>query len=267
MTFQRYLAWWQFELSAFLWVSPGILTKVTQFFLKESAKAQVNYDQELIEKVIPNYEIGCKRIVFSTQYLPMLANNKDKVKLITEPIKEMTGQGVRTKDGKESKFDVVIFATGFNIEDSLFGFELKGRSEMSLRYAMLDPKGPRSSAYLGITIPDFPNFFTLLGPNTTLMRSSVLFMIECQSDYIIDSITQALRNDITSIEVKEKTAKKFGQYIADTSSKQNLGSASCVGWYKNSEGKNIALWPSNLVHYWWLTRKCELLRDFKITVE
>ena len=91
---------------------------------------------------------------------------------------------MKTKDKKEIKLDLVVLATGFKIEDSICGFEVIGKDGVNLRQQFDD----FPVAFNGITVPKFPNFFILLGPNTVLAHNSVLFMIECQVDYIMDCL-------------------------------------------------------------------------------
>ena len=94
--------------------------------------------------------------------------------------------GIRTKDGNHEKFDVIVYATGFHIEESVCGFKAVGRKDVELRDHFV--KYP--CAHLGITVPSFPNYFILLGPNTVLAHNSVLFMIEWQANYVTDCILQ-----------------------------------------------------------------------------
>ena len=107
--------------------------------------------------------------------------NKKNSHLITNTIQEFTETGIKTKDQQEITVDLVVLATGFKIEDSICGFEIIGKNGVNLRQQFED----FPVAFNGITVPNFPNFFILLGPNTVLAHNSVLFMIECQVDYII----------------------------------------------------------------------------------
>ena len=121
-------------------------------------------------------------------------------------------------------------------------------------------------AYKGITVPNFPNFFLLLGPNTVLAHNSVLFMIECQVDYIMDCLRQMLEFSIQSIEVKSEKSALFRSQMDKWSLTRNFSSSSCQGWYKNKNGINFILWPSNLIHYWLITRQNHLLKDYWLTL-
>jgi hypothetical protein len=105
----------------------------------------------------------------------------------------------------------------------------------------------------------------LLGPNTALAHTSVLLMIECQVTYIMDCLKQMLEFNILTIEVKKDRTWAFRETMDKWSLTRNF-TGNCRGWYKNKDGLNFVLWPSNVTHYWWVTRKANLLRDYWITV-
>ena len=151
--------------------------------------SQVNGNEELAEKLTPDYEIGCKRILMINDFLPMFVN-KSNAHLITDTIEEFTESGIKVKGSDEEiNVDLVILATGFKIEESICGFETIGKEDLNLR-SFFDEN---PAAYNGISVPNFPNFFILLGPNTVLAHNSVLFMIECQTDYIVDCMKVQLQ--------------------------------------------------------------------------
>ena len=219
-------------------------------------------DQDLIAKLTPKFNVGCKRVLFTSDFLPMLANKKSKVHLITDEISSIYEDGVLT-NGNDKKYevDLIVYATGFSNENSLFGFETIGREEKNMK----DYFEENPCAYLGISIPTFPNFFFVLGPNTILAHSSLVFMAECQSNYILDVLEQTIQSDIDSVEVRKDVTKLFELEIERLTSKMNF-SGGCRSWYRRKkDDKIIILWPSNLYHYWWLTRKSNILRDYNIT--
>ena len=183
--------------------------------------------------------------------------------LVTEGIEEITETGIKTKHGQEIQVDLIILATGFKIEDSICGFDIFGKNDINLReYFDTNPM-----AYNGITVPNFPNFFILLGPNTVLAHSTVIFMIECQVNYIMNCLKQMFEFNINSIEVKYEQALNFRNEMDEQSLTRNFTSRNCTGWYKNKDGINFILWPSNLFHYWWITHKANLLQDYWLTFE
>ena len=119
------------------------------------------------------------------------------------------------------------------------------------------------SPYLGMTVPDFPNFFFLLGPNTVLAHSSVIWMMECQVEYILKTINVMSELHIRSLEPRMDRTRDFQQKMSEWTLSKNF-STNCKGWYKNKDGKNIVLWPASLLQYWRMTFQPDLLRDYKI---
>ena len=106
----------------------------------------------------------------------------------------------------------------------------------------------------------------MLGPNTVLAHNTVTFMMECAADYVVDCINQCIQGEISSVEVRKRVTDTFRIEINKMTEKKNF-SGNCRTWYKNKDGINFILWPSNLYHFWWITRKAELLRDFEITFD
>ena len=220
-------------------------------------------DQNLIAKLTPEFAVGCKRVLFTDNFLPMLVNMKSKVQLITDEISKIYEDGVLT-NGNIQKYevDLIVYATGFSNENSIFGFETIGREEKNMREYFDD----NPCAYLGISIPNFPNFFFVLGPNTILAHSSLVFMAECQTNYILDILKKVVQSEIDSVEVRKDITKSFELEMEKLTSKMNF-SGGCRSWYRRKkDNKNIILWPSNLYHYWWITRKSHILRDYNITI-
>ena len=249
-----------FEIIGILVLNRGIVSNLYRSALIRHYKNELKGNKELQEKVTPKFEVGCKRLLLSNDFIQMFANEAN-ANLITEGIKSIDKQGIGTKDGKHYEVDIIVFATGFSIEESICGFEMVGRDQTTTLKAYFE-KNP--TAYLGITVPNFPNMFLMLGPNTVLAHNSVIFMMECAADYIVNCINKCIDSGISSVDVRKSVTASFRSHMNKLTLKKNfLGN--CRGWYKNKDGINFILWPSNLYHYWWITRKAELLRDFKIT--
>ena len=218
-------------------------------------------DKDLIKKVTPDFAVGCKRVLFTDNFLPTLVNKKSKVHLITEEISGISKNGIVIKEEETYELDLIVYATGFSNENSLFGFETIGRNDTHLK----DYFEENPFAYLGISVPNFPNFFFVLGPNTILAHSSLVFMAECEANYIMDILAQTMSSEIDSVEVRKGVARDFATEMEELTSKMNF-SGGCRSWYRRKkDGKNVILWPSSLYHYWWITRKANILRDYKIT--
>lgn len=211
-------------------------------------------DPETATKLIPTFAPGCKRISMSDDYLQTF--NKRNVFLVTEPISEITETGVKTKNGSGLDFDLIIYATGYSLLESYRkAYDLDNGQGVKLIDVMTN--NPR--AHLGITFPDIPNFFIIRGPQTGVNYTSVVWIIECQINYIAKCIRKMIENRVSKIAVREDRMNKFYETVA-TYMGNKVFHDGCVSWYKNEDGTgfNYALWPSNLVHYWWVTKRSSL---------
>ena len=150
-------------------------------------------DPETARKLTPSYDMGCKRITPSDDYLQ--AFNKDNFRLVTENIQRLSEKGVVTSDGEETEADVIIYATGFDCFKSIFSFDVRGLGGVSLK----DYWGKSPAAYKGICVPSMPNFFLMFGPNTINNR---MFMSECAANLVSDAVLQLARSGRSSMAVR-----------------------------------------------------------------
>ena len=153
--------------------------------LTADVKSKVNGDTKLAKILTPTYDIGCKRILMLNDYVPMFAN-KPNAHLITDGIDEITENGIKTKNsnGQEIEVDLIVLCTGFKIEDSICGFEIIGQNDTNLRQYFDE----HPVAFNGITVPNFPNFFILLGPNTVLAHRFVYIFLLLLEHYMFRTI-------------------------------------------------------------------------------
>lgn len=224
----------------------------------EKYHRKVVEDPETAEKLLPTFAPGCKRITPSDDYLQSF--NRENVHLITESIQEFTENGIKTSDGKEHSFDLIVYATGYSpIESFRSAFDLYNGQGVRFNDIIADyPK-----AYLGITFPDIPNVFALLGPQTGLGHNSIIWVIECQINNIATCIRKMIENNIAQVNVRQEKLDSF-YVMVNEYMKNKVFDKGCLSWYKNKDGAgmNYALWPSNLFHYWWVTNSPGL-EDFK----
>jgi len=156
-----------------------------------------------------------------------------------------------TEDGVLHEADTIIYATGFDLDKSLQPYKQIGLSEG------LQELSPY--AYYGMTHPDHPNFFVLLGPGTGLGHNSIIFMIECQVNYAADAITKMIHTGAKSMVLKPEVLKNYIEYVKKHMAGKVFGDQSTVAsWYKNEAGVNWTLWPLDLVTYWWGTLACDM---------
>jgi len=164
-----------------------------------------NVKKEDREHVIPNYPIGCKRVLLSNDYYPTL--KKENVTLVTNPIREITPTDIITENGTSYTVDAIVYATGFKVISSLSP-KIIGKNGKDLEKSWED----LPQAYLGITVPCYPNLFILLGPNTGLGHNSVVWMIECQVNYAVECLQEMIRTNST-IEVKQEALERYYEKI------------------------------------------------------
>jgi cation diffusion facilitator CzcD-associated flavoprotein CzcO len=188
--------------------------------------------------VTPDYTIGCKRILISNDYYPSLA--RENVRVITDNIASVDATGVITKDGVKREVDCIIYGTGFHATDPFPRGVLKGRNGIDIFDAWKDG----AEAYLGTTVAGFPNFFMVVGPNTGLGHSSMVFMIESQVAYVLDAIKTMRSQRLQSVDVKPEVQKDFNAGLQRKLNKAIWSEGGCVSWYLDPKsGKNTTLWP------------------------
>ncbi|KAG0267919.1 hypothetical protein BGZ95_002707 [Linnemannia exigua] len=200
-------------------------------------------NKKLREKLTPKYEMGCRRIVVSSDYFPALA--KKNVNVHTEAIAGVKGNTLILKDGSIQEVDALILATGFKVQEMIPPKFVTGKNGVDL----LAKWGKNPSTYYGITTPDTPNLFFLLGPYTGLGHNSVLFMIEAQVDYAIKAMSYMMEKNLSSIEVTQPACDEFITEM-DEKMKGMVWSSSCKSWYQNDEGRVTALWWGSVSQYW-----------------
>jgi cyclohexanone monooxygenase len=195
-------------------------------------------DPVLREKLTPTFEIGCKRILISNRYYPAVAS--DNVELVTDRIAKITGSGIVTADGTEREVDALVVATGFHTTDIPIAHQITGRTGRTLAERFAEHG---MSAYKGTTIPEFPNLFMMVGPNTGLGHSSMVFIIESQVAYIRDAIRTMRRNRLSTVEVREEPTAAFNAGLQRRMGRTVWTTGGCASWYLDSEGRNTTLWP------------------------
>ncbi|KAA9161411.1 NAD(P)/FAD-dependent oxidoreductase [Amycolatopsis acidicola] len=200
-------------------------------------------DPGLRKKLVPDYPIGCKRLLFSNDWYPALAQSNVEVE--TGAIEEITAEGVRTASGVHEA-DVIIYGTGFKATEFLAPMKIRGVGgrELATEWA------GGAHAYLGISVPDFPNMFLVYGPNTNLGGNSIIFMMERQCRYIM----QLLRRG-SCVDVRRDVAERF-----DAEVQHRLAHSvwsGCSSWYREPNGRISTNWPGLVWEYHRRTAKVD----------
>jgi cation diffusion facilitator CzcD-associated flavoprotein CzcO len=223
------------ELLVLGFVKQPRLMKLVEGLARKHMDRQIS-DPELRRKVEPDYTIGCKRILPSNHWYPALG--RDDVELVTDPIARVTERGVVTESGAEHEVDAIILGTGFNVVDMPVARYVRGRDGRTLHECW----GGSPRAYMGTTVPGFPNLFMLLGPNTGLGHSSMVYMIESQVAYIAGALKEMRRRGAGVAEVRREVAERFNEVI-DARMKDTVWTTGCKSWYLDDTGRNGTLWP------------------------
>jgi len=210
-----------------------LLEKLARWHLKKSIA-----DPVLRATLTPTYAIGCKRILLSDDYYPALV--QPHVEVVSAPVVEVRPHGVVDADGREHNVDTIIFGTGFHVTDQPIAARVRGRDGRVL----VDVWGPSPQAYLGTTVPGFPNLFLLLGPNTVLGHTSVVYMIEAQLDYVLGALRTMDARRLVSVDVKPRVVEAFNDGLQSSLQKTVWNAGGCASWYLDAAGRNSSLWPT-----------------------
>lgn len=243
---RRARLFWIHEKRAKGFVSDTSKMGPTKALASGHLKKQIS-DPALRAKLTPGYEIGCKRLLISSDYYPALV--KPHVDVVTAGVGEVRAKSVIDTDGNEYDADVIIFGTGFDAQNSLSRVPIRGRDGVALGSQWAS--GPE--AYLGTTVAGFPNLFLLCGPNTGLGHNSQVFMIEAQARYMKRCIRYAGRRGV--IEVRQDAQDRFNQFLQGRLSSTVWQAGGCKSWYQDPvTGRNTLLWPKSTLSYWLRTR-------------
>ncbi len=213
--------------------------------LEEYIAKEVGGDPELIRKSVPNYPPYGKRMLRDNHWYRMLT--RKNVDLVDEQIDHVEADAVVMADGTRHQVDVLVLATGFKAAQILAPMDIRGLGDATIRGRWGDDD-PR--AYLGITVPEFPNMFLLYGPNTNLGHGgSAVFHSECQVRYIMQGIRELIESGASSLEVKSEPFWDYQEKV-DEKHRNMVWSHPGVGsWYKNKNGRVTANSPWRLVDY------------------
>lgn len=258
----RFYLWWLGTDGAYEavkadadWQGPKTAVGVANAELRETfiekIKEQLGDRQDLLDKVVPAYPLGGKRSVRDNGVW-LDALKRENVSLVTEGIERISEVGVVTKDGVTHEADVLIYGTGFKASQFLDTFKVVGRDGVELH----ERWSGDARAYLGMTVPGFPNFFIIYGPNTNIVvNGSIIFFSECSVRYIIGALNLLAETGAAALEVRPEVHDAFNQKVDAANAMMAWGSPNVTSWYKNATGRVSQNWPWPLVDYWSATLK------------
>ncbi|BDT94168.1 putative monooxygenase [Nocardia sputorum] len=243
---ERFAIWSVFELLALgLTDIPAIKTPVIA--LADRHREKQVPDAELRAKLTPDYAAGCKRGLFSNEYFPALA--QPNVTVETTAIEAITPTGIRTADGVEHEVDVIVYGTGFKGTEFLAPMNIYGLGGRKLADVWGD-EGAR--AYLGLSVPQFPNLFLMYGPNTNVGAGSIIYMLESQARYIRQVVRYLTDRPGRYLAARAATEQRWDDWL-----QQRLKDTPwnfCSSWYRNASGRITNNWPGATVLYRHKTR-------------
>jgi cation diffusion facilitator CzcD-associated flavoprotein CzcO len=234
--------YWGREAFVLGFMHPKLMQRGPERIARRHLARQVP-DRELRAKLTPTYRLGCKRVLLSDDYLPAL--QQPNVDLVTDPIAEVRERSIVTRDGAEHPVDTIVYGTGFKIMDMPIGDRVRGVGGRTLA----EEWGGTPQAHRGITIAGFPNFFMLLGPNTGLGHTSVVFMIEAQIAYVADALRTMQERGVAVAEVRREAQEASTRAVQEKLEGTVWSSGGCASWYLDDQGRNAVIWPGSTWPY------------------
>lgn len=239
--------------------SVSLLNEMVRLGLVEYLNEQFADRPELLEAVVPDYPPIAKRIVRDNGVWARTLT-RPNVRLVTDPIEAVTPTGVRA-GGEDHAFDVIIYGTGFQASQFLTPMTLTGRDGLDLH----EHWSGDARAYLGVTVPHFPNLFVLYGPNTNIViNGSIIFFSECEVRYLTECVHLLLAGGHHALDPKVEVHDAFNERVDAANAEMAWGASSVNSWYKNATGRVAQNWPFPLLEYWRLTQAPDL-DDYDLT--
>jgi cation diffusion facilitator CzcD-associated flavoprotein CzcO len=232
----RTLIYWRQELLVPGFVYDRRFQAIPQKLAEKHLERQVK-DPGLRERLRPTYTIGCKRILQANDYYPAVA--RPNVDVIDTGIAAVVPEGVVGRDGEVRPADVIILGTGFHVTDLPLSTIVRGRGGLTLA----DHFDGSPQCYYGTSVDGFPNMYLLLGPNTGLGHSSVIFMIEAQVAHVMGAVKAMRDRGVAEIEVRADVLQAHNAKLQQAMKRTVWTQGGCDSWYLDSKGKNTTLWP------------------------
>ena len=213
-----------------------------------------DHASELLDRVLPTYPPFGKRMLMDNGWYRMLRN--PKVQLVDERISNVDANSLTTEDGSEYEADVLVLATGFDVLNFITTYEAQGRSGTSL---MSQWEQDHAQAYLGTVVPNFPNFFTLYGPNLQPGHGgSLIFVVEMQVRYIMDVIQKMLDQNLGAVEIRQDVHDRYNEDVDQAHTQMVWTHPGMESYYRNERGRIVVNSPWRNVDFYAMTREADL---------
>ncbi len=231
------------------WDQPGSIgpmNDMVRMLFTEYIKAEFADRPDLLEVTTPSYPPGAKRMIRDNGVWARTLK-RDNVRLLTGGIREITPTGVILADGTDEDVDVIIYGTGFTASKFLTPMTVTGRDGVDLH----EHWQGEARAYLGVTVPGFPNLFCLYGPNTNIViNGSIIYFSECGVRYILGLLGLLLSTGHRAVDVRAEVHDRFNVEVDDENRRMAWGVSEVNSWYKNASGRVAQNWPFTLLEYW-----------------
>ncbi|MEU9122931.1 NAD(P)/FAD-dependent oxidoreductase [Streptomyces sp. NPDC048506] len=226
----------------------GLIELLAKNHLRKAVK-----DPRMRAALTPDYRIGCKRILLSNTYYPALA--RPNVDLVPAGLKEVRGSTLVGADGSEAEVDAIVFGTGFHVTDMPIAQRVIGADGTTLAEEWKDGM----AALRGASAAGFPNFLTIIGPNTGLGNSSMILMIESQLNYMADFLRQldALGGKI-ALDARQSAVEAWTRTVQRRMERTVWNTGGCDSWYLDANGRNTTAWPGTTAEFRKATRQVDL---------
>ncbi|WP_328900623.1 NAD(P)/FAD-dependent oxidoreductase [Streptomyces sp. NBC_00441] len=221
--------------------------------IAKSNMARAIKDPALRAKLTPSYRIGCKRILLSSTYYPALAQRN--VDVVASGLAEVRGSTVVASDGTEAEVDAIIFGTGFHVTDMPIAERVVGADGITLTESWKDGM----QALRGASAAGFPNWMTIIGPNTGLGNSSMILMIESQLNYMADYLRQLnLLGGKAALDARPSAVNTWNRRVQERMKRTVWNTGGCTSWYLDANGRNTTVWPGTTSEFRKATRTVDV---------
>ncbi|MFE7315410.1 flavin-containing monooxygenase [Streptomyces sp. NPDC057555] len=226
----------------------GLIESLAKAHLRKAIK-----DPALRARLTPDYRIGCKRILLSNTWYPALA--RPNVDVVTSGLREIRGNVLVAADGTEAEADAIVFGTGFHVTDMPIAQRVVGARGTTLAQEWKDGM----EALRGASAAGFPNFLTIIGPNTGLGNSSMILMIESQLNYLVDYLRQLdVLGGRIALDARQSAVDEWTRTVQRRMARTVWNTGGCDSWYLDANGRNTTVWPGTTGEFRRATRQVDL---------
>ncbi|MER5216723.1 NAD(P)/FAD-dependent oxidoreductase [Streptomyces sp. NPDC002838] len=232
---------------------PGQLGLVEQLAKRHMARSIK--DPALRAELTPDYRIGCKRILLSSDYYPALA--RPNVDVVASGLTEVRGSTVVAADGSTAEVEAIVFGTGFHVTDMPIAERVVGADGRTLAESWA--RGGGMEALRGASVSGFPNWLTIIGPNTGLGNSSMILMIESQLNYMADFVRQlGVLGGRVALDARPGAVRAWNRRVQERMRRTVWNTGGCTSWYLDANGRNTTIWPGTTTEFRRATRRVDL---------